>query len=83
MIDRTTAVTEDIFKKICKDKKMATARLTRGKLQAFLSRRYKGSVAKVITYFFDFSTPYEYESWIDEIESFLNFKSDILKKIAF
>lgn len=50
---------------------------------AWLSRRYKSSVAKTISAYFDFSTNYDYETFIDEIETFINFKRDTLKKIAF
>lgn len=79
-------LTEDIFKKICKEKKksqVSAARLTKGKLLAFLSRRYKGSVAKIIAQYFDFSTHYDYETFIEEIETFMNFKRETLLKIAF
>ena len=47
-----------LMEKICKEKKkshISAARLAKGKLQAYLSRRYKGPVAKIITSFFDFS----------------------------
>ena len=51
VIERQSTVTEDLFKKICKEKKskpITSARLTKGKLLAYLSRRYKGHVAKII-----------------------------------
>jgi hypothetical protein len=86
VIDRSSAATEELFKKICKERKskpITSARLTKSKLLAYLSRRYKGPVAKIIAQFFDFSTNYEYDSFLDEMENFMNYKKDTLKKMAF
>jgi hypothetical protein len=33
--------------------------------------------------FFDFSTNYDYDKFIDEIESFLNYRREVLFKMAF
>ena len=71
IIEKSSPVTEDIFKKLCKERKksiVSAARLTKGKLLAYLSRRYKGPVAKIIASFFDFSTNYDYDSFIEEME---------------
>jgi hypothetical protein len=71
IIDRASTVTEDIFKKICIEKKksqVSAARLTKSKLLAYLSRRYKGPVAKIIAQCFDFSTNFDYETFIEEVE---------------
>ncbi len=87
VIDKSSnATSEDIFKKICKEKKkshIAAARLTKVKLIAFLARRYKSSVAKIIVSMFDFSVNFDYESFIEEIENLINFKREVLFKIAF
>lgn len=85
-IDRTSAVTEEIFKKLCKEKKksvVTAARLTKGKLLAYLSRRYKGPVAKIMATVFDFSNHYDYDTFIEEIEQLINFKKETLLKMAF
>lgn len=50
---------------------------------AYLSRRYKSLIARIITKIFDFNTNYDYESFLEEIEDFMNFKKDTLKKLAF
>jgi hypothetical protein len=49
VIDRQSSQVEDIFRRICKEKKkipVQSIRLTKGKLKAFLSQRYKGFVAQ-------------------------------------
>ncbi len=86
VIDREDPATEDIFKKLCKEKKksqVSNARLTKGKLLAYLSRRYKGSVAKLIAHPFDFSIPYDYPRFLDEIERLINFDAKELMSMAF
>lgn len=86
MINKSSAVTEEIFKKLCKEKRksqVSAARLTKGKLLAYLSRRYKGPVAKIMSQIFDFSNHYDYDSFIEEIEQLINFKKDSLLKMAF
>ena len=57
--------------------------MTKGKLKAFLSQRYKGYVAQRIVQFFDFSTNFDYDKFIDEIETLLNLRSEVLLKMAF
>ncbi len=79
-------MTEEIFKKLCKEKKksvVTAARLTKGKLLAYLSRRYKGPVAKIMATVFDFSNHYDYDTFIEEIEQLINFKKEALLKMAF
>ncbi len=86
MIDKQSTLVEDIFRRICKEKKktpVQNIRLTKGKLKAFLSQKYKGYVAQRVVQFFDFSTNYDYEKFIDEIENFLNYRRDTLMKMAF
>ena len=84
VIERSTQ-TEDIFKRMCQEKKKAIqhSKLNRGKMLAYLSRRYKAHVAKRMVAFFDFSTNYEYEAFLEEIENMMNFKKDTLRKLAF
>ena len=51
VVDRQAEQTSDIFKKLCQEKKktsVASVRLTKQKLQAYLATRYKATVAKVI-----------------------------------
>lgn len=60
---------------MCKEKKKTPIpgiRLTIGKLKAFLSVRYKGYIAQRIVQFFDFSTHWDYDKFIDEMENFMN-----------
>ena len=79
IIDRGSTATEDIFKKICTEKKktqVTAARLTKSKLLAYLSRRYKAQVAKTIAQCFDFSTNFDYDTFIEEIEQLINFRRD-------
>ena len=48
-----------------------------------MSRRYKGYVARIIVQYFDWSNSFDYETFIDEVENFMNYKRDTLKKMAF
>lgn len=51
LIDRESQTTEEIFKRICKEKKktlLSGVRLTKANLLAYLSRRYKATVARII-----------------------------------
>ena len=50
---------------------------------AWLSKRYKGPVAKIIGSFFDFSNHFDYDSFLDEIENLMNYKKETLLKMAF
>ena len=63
-IDRRSQVTEDIFKRICKEKRKTPvhfAKLTRQNLKAFISKKYKSTVAKIVCDYFDFREPYDFE----------------------
>ena len=86
VIDRQSEKTQDIFKRLCQEKKkttIASVRLTKQKLLAFLATRYKATVAKVIVSYFDFSKSFDYESFIDEVEQLMNYRQDHLLKMAF
>lgn len=66
----------ELFKKICQEKKdsnIIRARLTKGKMKAHLSRRYKGKVAEKIMQYLDFSVPLEFGAFVDLLEKLLNF----------
>lgn len=63
IINREDPLIIDLFKKLCQEKRdsnIARARLTKGKLKAHLSRKYKGKVAEKILSFFDISVPLEF-----------------------
>jgi len=51
LINREDPLVVDLFKKICQEKRdsnIIRARLTKGKMKAHLSRKYKGRVAEKI-----------------------------------
>jgi hypothetical protein len=48
------------------------ARLTKGKMKAHLSRKYKGKIAEKIQTFLDISMPLDYNAYIDMLERMLN-----------
>ena len=52
-------------------------------MQSFLAKRYKAPVAKMIAQIFDFSTPIEFDPFVETIEEFLNFKTDQVFELAF
>lgn len=64
---------------------MHRARLTKGKLKALLSRKYKGKVAEKILHLFssDMNTALDFNQWFELIESLVNFKRDKLMRMAF
>lgn len=73
---------------ICQEKismNINRTRLTKGKLKAILSQKYKGKVAeKIMSLFFsDLIVPLEYSKWIDLVEELLNSKKAKLQWIAF
>lgn len=79
---------QESFKRICQERKdtnINRVRLTKGKLKALLSRKYKGKVAEKILHLFssDMNTAVEYGQWLDLMESLLNFKRDKLMRIVF
>lgn len=81
VIDRTSALTEETFKKLCNVKKKSqvlAARLKKKHLVAYLNRRYKCQFAKQIVQYFDFSNNLDYDSFIEEVEQLINFKTDQL-----
>ena len=59
--------------------------MTKGKLKAHLSKRYKGKIAEKIMYAFSDSmeNPLDFNAWIDLLENLLNSKADILKLMIF
>jgi Ca2+-binding EF-hand superfamily protein len=61
------------------------ARLTKGKLKALLSRKYKGRVADKILHLFssDMNTVLDFNQWIELLESLLNFRKDRLMRMVF
>lgn len=48
-----------------------------------MSSKYKGHVARIIATYFDWRTNYDFESFLDEIESLINYKRDKLMQMAF
>lgn len=48
-LDRENEQLIENFKKMCQEKNLRAAKLTKGKFKAFLSQRYKGQVADKIT----------------------------------
>lgn len=66
-----------------RDSNIIRARLTKGKMKAHLSKKYKGKVAEKILRHLDFSMPLDYNAYIDMLEKLLNFKKDKLKRIVF
>jgi len=58
-------------------------RLTKGKMKAFLSKKYKGKVAKQIIAHLDFSVPLDLGGYVDMLEKLLNLGLDRLKRMAF
>lgn len=51
MINREDPLIIDLFKKVCQEKRdsnIIRAKLTKGKMKAHLSRKYKGRVAEKI-----------------------------------
>lgn len=76
VINREDPLIVDLFKKICQEKRESNvmrARLTKGKMKAHLSRKYKGKVADKILQHLDFSVPLEYPAYCDLLEKLLNF----------
>lgn len=82
LIERQAPETVDLFKRMCKEKKKQP-RLTKGKFLAYLSRRYKSHVAKIIAQFFDWRDHYELDSFSEELEQLMNFKKEKLMQMAF
>lgn len=78
VIDRSSPVAENIYKKICiNNKKVAISacRMRKSHLLAFLSRRYKASVARIICKFFDFTaSSLDFEGFICACEQLMNQK---------
>jgi hypothetical protein len=65
--------------KLCQEKResqLSKAKLTKGKLKAHLSRRYKGKIAERIIQAFSafLEVPVEFGAWIDILETLLNYK---------
>ncbi len=86
VVDRSSSITQDIFREICKEQKkkiITTLRLNRSKLKAFLSQKYKGYIAHRMMSVFDFATNLDYDKYLDMIETLMNFKEQTLFKLAF
>ncbi len=63
VINREDPLIVELFKKICQEKRdsnIVRARLTKGKLKAHLSRKYKGKVAEKILEHLDLSVPLDF-----------------------
>jgi len=52
-------------------------------LKAYLIPRFKGIISSRVLKYFDFRTPIEYDSFIDQVERLLNEFPEKLKKMAF
>lgn len=59
--------------------------MTKGKLKAWLSKKYKGKVAEKILSLFqsEMNVPLDFATWIDLLETLLNQYKERLKWVAF
>lgn len=85
-VNREDPLVVDLFKKMCQEKRdsnIVRARLTKGKMKAHLSRKYKGRVAEKILEHLDLSVPLDFGQYLDMLEKLMNFGQDKLKRVAF
>ncbi len=87
MIDRTSALTQEVFKVVTgnsKDTSIKSCKLkNRMELKAYLIPRYKNVISGRFLKYFDFRTPIDFEGFIDQVEKLLNENPDRAKKMAF
>ena len=71
----------EYYKKMCQDKFLRTAKLSRGEFKAFLQSRYKGAIGDKITAFFStyFAIPMTFDYFCEVFERFINFNSRMQK----
>lgn len=75
VINKDDTLYQELFKKMCQEKKDSNvnrARLTKGKLKAYLSKKYKGKVAEKILQPMDLSVPLEFGQYCEMLEKFMN-----------
>jgi hypothetical protein len=83
-LDRESEVLISHFLKMCQEKNLRQAKLTRGKFKAFLTIRYKGQVTDKISQFFFpyFNVPMDFEFFCDVFEKFMNTHVEKIKKMV-
>ena len=57
--------------------------MTKGKMKAHLSKKYKGKIAEKVLTYLDLSMPLDYTGFCDMLEKLLNVVPDKLKRMAF
>jgi PP-loop superfamily ATP-utilizing enzyme len=76
LINRDDPFIIDLFKKICQEKKeqnISRVKINKGKMKAYLSKKYKGKIAEKILVFLDIQVALDFNSYIDLIEKLINF----------
>ena len=66
-----------------KDTQAARTNMNKGRLRAYLSKRYKGPVAEKIINGIGMTVPLEFEEYIEMIEKLLNYTPEKLMRMAF
>jgi len=75
VINKEDFYIQDMFKKICQEKKdsnIIRAKVTKGKMKAYLSKKYKGKIAEKILFHLDFSLPMDFNGYIEMLERMMN-----------
>ena len=76
----------ETFRQISQEKKdvyLQRIKLNKGKMKAYLSKKYKGRIAEKILSFMDMSVPLTFEDYIDMIEKMINFQAEKMKKMTY
>jgi Ca2+-binding EF-hand superfamily protein len=74
---------QDIFLKITNFQSIGPATITRAALRQYLSKRYKGAIAAIITDLFSVDIARKPDHFWTEIETLLNFNQERLYDMAF
>ncbi len=85
-INREDPLIQELFKKMCQEKRdsnLQRAKMTKGKMKAYLSKKYKGKVAEKILAVLDLSISQDFNAYCDMLERLLNITPDKLKRMTF